>query len=220
MNLRYYFWQFEGALSKKICNKLFKKALSKKKIKGVTSGFAQNPNIINAQEELKKKRDSHVRWLNDQWYYDILHPYVRAANRNAGWNFEWDWSEPCQVASYKKGQFYGWHRDSFILSPDDKATDDQKNNTMRGKIRKITSVLQLTDPKKYEGGDVRLAPLDSEMEKMDETSGGLFKPNLFTIPKTQGTIFCFPSFVWHRAQPVTKGIRYSVNTWHLGLPFK
>ena len=32
---------------------------------------------------------------------------------NAGWNFEWDWSEACQFTEYKKGQFYDWHCDSY-----------------------------------------------------------------------------------------------------------
>ena len=37
---------------------------------------------------------------------------------------------------------------------------------------------------------------------------------------TKGTVICFPSFVWHRVKPVTKGTRYSMPTWYLGDPFK
>ena len=37
---------------------------------------------------------------------------------------------------------------------------------------------------------------------------------------TQGSIIIFPSHVWHRVKPVTKGVRYSLVVWHLGYPFK
>ena len=32
---------------------------------------------------------------------------------NAGWNFQWDFSESCQFTKYTKGQFYDWHCDSW-----------------------------------------------------------------------------------------------------------
>ena len=38
------------------------------------------------------------------------------------------------------------------------------------------------------------------------------------LPK--GSIIVFPSFVWHRVKPITKGVRYSLVLWHLGYPFK
>ena len=38
------------------------------------------------------------------------------------------------------------------------------------------------------------------------------------LPK--GSIIVFPSFVWHRVKPVTKGVRYSLVMWNLGYPFK
>ena len=37
---------------------------------------------------------------------------------------------------------------------------------------------------------------------------------------SQGSICVFPSFVWHRVKPVTKGIRYSLVLWNLGYSFK
>ena len=38
------------------------------------------------------------------------------------------------------------------------------------------------------------------------------------LPK--GSIIVFPSFLWHRVKPVTKGVRYSLVVWNLGYPFK
>ena len=38
------------------------------------------------------------------------------------------------------------------------------------------------------------------------------------LPK--GSIVVFPSHLWHRVKPVTRGTRYSLVVWHLGYPFK
>jgi predicted 2-oxoglutarate/Fe(II)-dependent dioxygenase YbiX len=37
---------------------------------------------------------------------------------------------------------------------------------------------------------------------------------------SRGTVIVFPSFVWHKVAPVTKGTRYSLVNWSLGKPFK
>jgi hypothetical protein len=39
--------------------------------------------------------------MNDAWIYKEIQPYIHQANRNAGWNFEWDRSESCQFTKYK-----------------------------------------------------------------------------------------------------------------------
>jgi hypothetical protein len=54
-----------------------------------------------------------------------LHPYIHQANRNAGWNFEWDWSESCQFTKYKLNQYYDWHCDSW-----DKPYDRRRTNIL------------------------------------------------------------------------------------------
>ena len=36
----------------------------------------------------------------------------------------------------------------------------------------------------------------------------------------KGSLVVFPSWLWHRVTPVTKGIRYSAVIWTLGKPFK
>ena len=38
--------------------------------------------------------------------------------------------------------------------------------------------------------------------------------------RPRGSVIVFPSFVWHRVKPVTKGVRYSVVAWYGGPPFK
>lgn len=68
--------------------------------------------------------------------------------------------------------------------------------------RKLTAVVQLTDPSEYEGGD---------FEVYDSNS----YPNKEEI-RTRGTVIFIPSFVPHAALPVTKGLRHSLACWFDG----
>ena len=43
---------------------------------------------------------------------------------------------------------------------------------------------------------------------------------LCTEIRPQGSVIVFPSFVWHRVTPVTKGTRYSLVLWTCGQPFR
>jgi PKHD-type hydroxylase len=66
--------------------------------------------------------------------------------------------------------------------------------------RKLTCVIQLTDPSTYEGGDLELYDLCQNHPDKQEL-------------RTQGTAIFFPSFVPHAALPVTKGTRHSLAVW-------
>ena len=69
--------------------------------------------------------------------------------------------------------------------------------------------LSLTDPKEYEGGEFQFDFRDRKDK------------NIITCKevKKKGSIVVFPSFVWHRVTPVTKGIRNSLVCWNLGKPY-
>lgn len=70
--------------------------------------------------------------------------------------------------------------------------------------RKVTMIIQLTDDSTYTGGDLVL-------ENCSE-----YPPEKI---RTQGTAITFPSFVYHRLSPVTKGKRYSLVGWFEGPKF-
>ena len=40
------------------------------------------------------------------------------------------------------------------------------------------------------------------------------------MAREKGAVVVFPSHIWHRVTPVTKGTRYSLVVWFLGKPFK
>ena len=214
MNLFNYYWYFQSALPPRICNMIIQygKQEKKKEVLAITGGYGMDRNLEEKPltkheiKNLKKKRDSNIVWMNDRWIYKEVQPYVRQANKNAGWNFFWDWSESCQFTKYKKGQYYDWHCDSW-----DKPYT-QKGPT-EGKIRKLSVTVTLSDPKTYKGGELEFDFRQNDPDKKR-------RPQICKEIAPQGSIVVFPSFLWHRVKPITRGTRYSLVLWHLGYPFK
>ena len=103
-------------------------------------------------------------------------------------------------------QHYTWHQDSW------NKPYDRPKNFEHGLIRKLSVTLSLADGNSYEGGD-----LEFDMRNNGDSTSNIQRPE---IVRNKGTIVVFPSFVWHRVTPVTKGTRYSLVVWNLGLPKK
>ena len=92
-----------------------------------------------------------------------------------------------------KGGNYNWHR------------DERFDNV--GPHKKLSLIVQLTDPAEYEGGN-----FEFEGDIPNRPDPNLLKP--------KGTVVVFPSYVKHRAAPVTKGCRESLAAWVQGPGFK
>jgi PKHD-type hydroxylase len=196
---------------------IIKKKKPKKKIKRTTANAHLTDEQIEAMDpatklekeeldDLRKKRDSNIAWLNDRWIYKEVQPYIHQANNSAGWNFNWDFSESCQFTKYKLNQFYDWHCDSW-----EQPYNNPDNPNTHGKIRKLSVTCSLSDPKDYKGGEL-------EFQFRNQDDPNLTRECLEILPR--GSIVVFPSFVWHRVKPVTEGTRYSLVIWNLGYPFK
>jgi|TARA_R110002012_G_scaffold312548_1_gene523372 PKHD-type hydroxylase len=210
MNLNNYYWYFTAAVPPKICDDIIKYALSKKETLGTIGGYDDKKLSKTDIKEMKRKRNSDLVWLNEPWIYKEVQPYIRQANKNAGWNFEWDRSEVCQFTKYKLNQYYDWHNDGW------KKPYNKPNTPDHGKIRKLSMTLQLTDGSEYEGGELEFDFRNYDPHARDESKH--LKKAKEILPK--GSIVVFPSFVWHRVKPITKGVRYSLVMWNLGYPFK
>ena len=208
MNLQNYYWYFVNALPHSMCDQIIKHA-EKKKLEIASIGGLSN--TINEEKKLTKEknkiRNSNIVWLDDRWIYNEIHPYIHNANKNSGWNFQWDWSESCQFTIYKKKQFYDWHCDSW-----DSVYNRPENLNEHNKIRKLSVTVSLSDPKEYSGGLLQFDFRNSREGKP------VIRDAIEILPK--GSICVFPSFVWHRVTPVTKGTRKSLVIWNLGYPFK
>jgi PKHD-type hydroxylase len=255
MQLKNSYYYFKSALSPELCKKIIDhglKILDENKKKGIDTSavtFGNNHKQVNtkatAQEdktledlvketgkqpqELEKERyvrDSEVSWFSDKWIYDIVHPYLRTANNNAGWKYQWDHSEAFQFTIYHPGGFYGWHTDGqsdhygaykrYIpgvtpISSDGKISKIYtKNKNLIGKVRKLSMTINLNAPGEYEGGNLKF-------DFGPHASGKRFHECEEIRP--QGSIIVFPSYIYHQVTPVTKGTRYSLVLWSVGNPF-
>ena len=204
-----YYWYFKSAIPSRICDHIIKYALSKNDQLGLTADFRDGDNrpLTNTEtRNLKKKRNSTVVWLNDKWIYRLIQPFAKEANQQAGWNYHWDHSESCQFTKYKLNQHYGWHQDAGTEPYEEKA-----GSNFTGKLRKLSVAINLSDETEYEGGDLEFDSSTPEKIK------NIITPN---NGKSKGTVVVFPSSVWHRVKPVTKGTKYSLVIWCCGKPFK
>ena len=135
MRLESSYWFIHNAVSIENCDRILKLAKVKKKQRG----------LIGASVKDLKLRNSRITWLNDQWIYDLLFPLVKSLNTASGWNFEFDYAEACQVGCYKKNQFYDWHIDTRAIHK------QHKDKNMRGKIRKLSTGLLLSNTEDFKG---------------------------------------------------------------------
>lgn len=164
-------------------------------IESIASNFPYTQATIVSEEsdDLESVRKSQIKWLHpnldNEWLYDKLTNMVIEANTT--WNFNiYSIIDSIQYTEYHEGGgHYDWHVD---IGP---------NNIGH---RKISIVVQLSDPSEYEGGDLEI------------WTGG----NVKSIAKKKGVAVLFPSFLMHRVTPVTKGTRKSLVLWVGGESYK
>jgi len=151
--------------------------------------------IVGVNKTDQKIRKSTVSWINcnqqSTFLYDKLGYIARMLN---GQFFEFDlygFVEDFQYTVYQAGgDHYDWHID--------------KGNTNISP-RKLSLVVQLSDPSEYDGGELLL------------NLGG---KEIITAEKKKGLIYAFPSWVLHKVTPVTAGTRKSLVVWIAGPKFR
>ena len=140
-------------------------------------------------------RRSFNSWLkpNQQtsWIYQRL---TDAVNQNNEKFFNFDLS----LIEYLQFTYYSSKEDGCYKAHIDSRTSDLPHN------RKLSFVVQLSDPSEYEGGQFKLH--------------NYYDP--VVINKNKGLVVMFPSYTLHEVTPVTKGERYSLVGWVHGPVFK
>tara|TARA_Y200000002_G_scaffold301496_1_gene256692 strand:- start:55 stop:660 length:606 start_codon:yes stop_codon:yes gene_type:complete len=201
MLLDTYFYHLPKALPSHTCEDIIKfgKSLNPKKAKTGSSKIMLSDE--QKKEHVEEIRNSKTEWIRDSWLMREITPFVEYANKS--WGFNISKYESVQFTEYQPKGHYNWHNDSM------KNPMDLKNMQ-----RKLSVSLQLSKPEDYDGGDLKfnLRGLDSYRE--DNILG---PPPEF---KQQGSIVIFPSFLWHKVEPITRGTRYSLVVWALGENWK
>ena len=175
-----------GAFSAEECDRILVLAGNATSNDAGLVGQATNHNLPRAD----------LVWLDDVegtgWIMDRIIDVVRDTNR-AVYDFALtDFSESAQVARYgaeREGHF-SWHSDI--------------GDGPIAARRKLTMVVQLSEPEGYEGGLLEVMP-SAHTVKADQA---------------RGTATLFPSYLLHRVTPGTKGERYSLTIWSHGPGFR
>jgi len=140
-------------------------------------------------------RRSFVSWIplnnTNQWIYQRLTEHICNMN-NQFFKFDLEKIEKLQFTYYDS---------------DEKGTYDKHVDPLQWDIphnRKLSVVVQLSDPSEYEGGELIL---------YNSKNGS-------KIEKKKGMAVFFPSYTLHECTPVSKGKRYSLVAWVHGPAFK
>jgi len=171
-----------------------------------------------------KIRQSTNKWINHEVDFDLdlkqkIFDGMMQANQMSGWNYDVDFMEQWQYTVYEAqpdrptGDFYTWHTDSGATAQSE-----------GGRIRKISSTIQLSNPDEYEGGHFQWIEPVGLFDKLKSTGVQTVNvdPYIQTAPfsaKERGSFIIFPSFVHHQVQPVTRGTRVSLVSWYHGQPY-
>ena len=143
-------------------------------------------------------RKSLVYWIPKVKRYNWIYERILSLSGKANDSFyKFDLTEIMESLQFTvydesfKGR-YDWHVDGG-------------GKELQG-MRKLSVVVQLSDPCSYEGGELQFGTsVDEKIEVAD---------------KNKGCVVLFPSYMRHRATEVTKGTRYSLVVWISGPPFR
>jgi PKHD-type hydroxylase len=174
-----YYW-FENAFSSYQCASII----------NIGKSYPQEDGTIFADKDktasFESVRNSTIRWidLDDpkiNWLKDELARMTLEANETLFKLDLYGFTENFQFTEYEgKGKHYNWHPD---IGPGQNE-------------RKLSIVIQLSNPSDYGGGDLVI-------------NNG----NPMTPDKSQGSVIIFPSFLLHKVEPLLSGTRYSLVSW-------
>lgn len=162
---------------------------------GIRYGIQRSYTGVDKDESCLDHRRSFTSWImpNDhtKWIYERLSLLVNE-NNNSYFKFDLSMIETLQFTYYDSSEMgcYKSHIDPI--------------NWNLPHNRKLSIVVQLSDPNDYEGGELKLHNSHCPIE----------------IKKEKGLTVTFPSYTLHEVTPVTKGNRYSLVAWVHGPAFK
>ena len=189
------YYVYHNVISDEMCDKLI--AIGKTKWKK-----AKTLGEENRKEGSKVIRASKVTFTNKQWVYDLIWELMENANKQAGWNYTINGATDVQITRYDPEGFYIWHKDG--LGSHTEVYNKPEYPNLHNKARKLSLTACLNS--EYEGGKFEIRNSESYGNK---------------VPKLKkGSVIVFPSFMEHRVNRITKGVRYSLVAWFLGPPFK
>ena len=179
---------FKSHFDKATCERIIEVA---KTIEGQEAALGNGEDSWTSNEI----RKSIVRFIQkDDWRFNQLFDEVWKCGISANRDFfdfhitDLDFMQFAEYHGDVQG-FYKEHHDVFWINGTDRH-------------RKLSAVIQLSDPNDYEGGRLEIVEGQQTPDPEEYID--------------QGTIIFFPSMFRHIAHPVTRGTRYSIAIWFEG----
>jgi PKHD-type hydroxylase len=179
---------FKNHFTPQECDKILEIGLTLPE-EDATIGMDKNVNSETRKSKVRFIQKNDIRF---EWLFDRL--WKMSIQANDEWfNFNISKITYIQLAEYDSEYLgeYKIHKDVFWIN------DDPKYH------RKLTCVVQLSDPASYEGGNFELHYLATSYPDVNEI-------------RQRGSAIFLPAFIDHAATPVTKGKRYSLAAWFDG----
>ena len=148
-------------------------------------GVSGNPDV----KYLRKVKTQALPVGQNGWPYTIINELLQFVNKE---KYKFDCTgildnDLPQILKYEENDYFDWHIDVGNEYP----------------TRKLSFIIQLSDEKDYEGGDIEM-----------------LNAKLTPLSKKQGSVIIFPSYLTHKIKKITKGTRYSIVGWIHGNSFK
>jgi len=180
---------FKSYFSAEYCQHIIDTALRREPSEaqiGTKDGIQKDDSFRRSNIRFVNRGDAELDYLFDEMW-------KLAIRANQDWFdvqiSKLDYYQIAEYDSANRGE-YKTHHDIFYMNGDPYYH------------RKLSCIIQLSDPAIYEGGDLVFEHVEHH-------------PNAEEM-KQQGTVIFFPSFVRHAALPVTAGKRYSIASWFDG----
>lgn len=187
-------WSYAKIFSPEECNWIVETVKKERPSWAQTGG---SPNM----EKVFQHRRSKIFWI------DQTHPKLGYLHSKY-WQVVTDMNNSCFQAHITNlppiqfTQYSEQYQGEYKIHMDLDWLEDRNITSVVGSQRKISAIVQLSDPSTYEGGDFEFANISDIPPK--------------EIIRKQGIMLAFPSFIYHGVKPVTKGKRYSLVGWFEG----
>lgn len=188
---------FPGKFSPESCDEIIAMGLERADSPGTVGGETRRPPTV-----AREIRQSSVTWLPRHdarlnGLFSVLDDFVWEANNTwFGVDYDYHGTNALQFTIYRgkaaeaaSGDYYHAHSDTAWISE-------------YPAQRKLSVVVQLSDPDDYDGGDFTMEHVSQQIPSEQI--------------KQRGTVLVFPSLIRHGVAPVTRGTRYSLVGWYMG----
>lgn len=167
--------------------------ISKIKEIGNDSNIAIKQEAVAGDQKDIEYRNCNLSFIKSdtektEWLFRKLTDIVTQLNQQY-FNYDLDYIQNLQFTEYFEGAKYGKHTDLQVFSE---------------RPRKLSFIVQLSDPSLYEGGELKI----------------YYSDDPYIADKTLGTLTLFPSYAMHEVTPIISGQRYSLVGWVSGPPFR